>query len=157
MKTTIENTAGSDCPAATCPGFRSQDEIVAEIERIKEDDFFGFKTGDLIGYLDYEHAKEYLKPEVTAEEWKASPSDRESILKEMEEYMEFAWDKANNERGISAGRSLAHFTVWVWMIGDQDRFGDMESYQYYGKDHLRKLCDAYGWDADQWDDGRRIN
>lgn len=136
---------------------RSQDEIVAEIERIKEHDFFGFKTNDLIEYLDYDHAKQYLKPEVTAEEWKSLPSDRESILKEMEEYMEFAWDKANNERGISAGRSLAHYTVWVWMIGDQDRFGDLEEYRYYGKDHLRKICDAYGWDADKWDDGRRID
>lgn len=156
MKTITENTADIDCLAVTS-SFRSQDEIVAEIERIKEGDFFGFKTSDLIGYLDYEHAKEYLKPEVTAEEWARSPSDRESILKEMEEYMEFAWDKANKERGISAGRSLAHFTVWVWMIGDQDRFGDLERYQYYGKDHLRKLCDAYGWDADKWDDGIRIN
>jgi len=136
---------------------RSQDEIVAEIERIKDEDFFGFKIGDLIGYLDYGHAKQYLKPEATAEDWKQSPSDRESILKQMEEYMEFAWGKANDERGISAGRSLAHYTVWVWMIGDQDRFGDLERYQYYGKDNLRTICDAYGWDADNWDDGRRVN
>lgn len=136
---------------------RSQDDIVEEIERIKDDDFFGFKTGDLIGYLDYEHAKKYLKPEVMSEEWKFLPSDRESILEEMKNYMDFAWDKANNGRGISAGRSLAHYTVWTWLIGDQGRFGDLEDYQYYGKDNLRKLCDAYGWDADKWDDGIREN
>lgn len=136
---------------------RTQEEIVAEIERIKKNDFFGFKTGDLIGYLDYEHAKQYLKPEATEEEWKALPSDRESIIKEMESYMDFAWEKANNERGISAGRSMAHYSVWVWMIGDESRFGNLEEYQYYGKDNLRELCEAYGWDANKWDDGFRVN
>lgn len=136
---------------------RSQDEILAELERVQKNDFFGFKSNDLLGYLDYDHAKEYLKPEVTAEEWKASPSDRASILKEMEDYMPFAWDKANNGRGLSAGRSLAHYTVWVWMLGDQDQFGDLETYQHYGKDNLRQLCKLYGWDADKWDDGRRVN
>lgn len=157
MKPTVEKKPDTDEEAMTCSVFRSQDEIVDEIERIKEHDLFGFKTGDLIFYLDYERAKKYLKPEVTAEEWEVLPRDRESILKEMEEYMPFAWDKANSERGLSAGRSLAHFTVWVWLLGDQDRFGDLEIYQYYGKDNLRKLCDAYGWDADKWDDGRRVN
>ena len=136
---------------------RSQDEIVAEIERIKEDDFFGFKIGDLIGFLDYEHAKQYLKPEITADKWEPLPSDRESILKIMKDYMAFAWEKANDERSISASRSLAHYTAWIWMIGDESRFGDLEEYEHYGKDNLRLICDAYGWDADQWDDGRRVN
>ncbi len=136
---------------------RTQDEIVTEIERIKKDDFFGFKTTDLLGYLDFDHAKQYLKPECTEKDWEQSPSDRDSILLEMEKYMDFAWDKANNERGLSAGRSMAHYTAWVWMIGDEDKFGDLEEYQYYGKDNLRKLCETYGWDADQWDDGVRHN
>jgi hypothetical protein len=137
--------------------FRSQEQIVAKIERIKNNDFFGFKTIDLIGYLDYDHARQYLKKEYTRDDWMPNPTDRDSILKQIEEYMPFAWDKANNLRGISAGRSMAHFTIWVWMLGDEDRFDDLEDYQYYGKDNLRKICDVYGWDADQWDDGIRTN
>ena len=136
---------------------RSQADIVAELERIKSSDFFGFKTGDLLGYLDFEHAKPYLNDDAVAEKWTQAPSDRDSILNQMEEYMSFAWDKANSERSISAGRSLAHYTVWIWMIGDQGRFGDLEEYHYYGKDNLRSICDAYGWNADQWDDGIRTN
>lgn len=136
---------------------RSDEEILSEIDRLKDDDFFGFKRCDLISYLNYEQAKQFLKPEITQEKWTAEPRDRESILKQMEDYMPFAWEKANDERGISAGRSLAHFTAWIWMIGDENHFVDLEIYRYYGKDNLRKICDFYGWDADKWDDGRRVN
>lgn len=137
---------------------RTQEEIVDKLNEVKLDDFFGFKTMDLVSYLDYEHAKPCLKPECTKEDWPAAlPRDRESILQRMSEYMSFAWDKANNCRGISAARSMAHYTIWIWMIGDEDRFGNLEEYQFYGKDNLRKICDEYGWDADQWDDGVRTN
>lgn len=126
---------------------RSQDAIVAEIERIKDEDFFGFKTSDLIGYLDYEHAKPYLNPGVTKDEWHPNPQDREFTLGVMRDYMPFAWDKANNKRGLSAGRSMAHFTVWIWILGDESIFGDLETYSNYGKAHLQKICDHYGWDS----------
>ena len=35
--------------------------------------------------------------------------------------MTFAWDKANNERNLSAGRSINHFEVWLWLLGDEGR------------------------------------
>jgi hypothetical protein len=136
---------------------RTQDEIVNKIKEIEFTDFFGFKTSDLIDYLDYEHAKPYLKPEVTKDQWKIMPTDRESILKEMHEYMSFAWDKANNRRGISASRTMGHYSIWVWMLGDEEIFGNLEDYEYYGKDKLVELCEHYGWDAKQWDNGERVN
>jgi hypothetical protein len=136
---------------------RSQSEIVSRIESINEGDFFGFRTSDLVYFLDFEHAKPYLQPTVTAATWTPNPSDRDSILKAMEEYMEFAWDKANNGRGISAGRSMDHYTEWVWMLGDEDVIGDLREYEYYGKDNLVKLCEHYGWDHTKWDDGVREN
>ncbi len=136
---------------------RSQADIVSRIEAIKSTDFFGFRTSDLIGFLDFEHAKPYLKPEATAANWTAISSDRNSVLKTMEDYMDFAWEKANDCRGISAGRSMAHYTEWVWMLGDENLFGNLERYEYYGKDNLVKLCQHYGWDHTKWDDGERIN
>src|SRR6056297_1829528 len=91
---------------------RTQEQIANKIKKWQEEDIFGFKTGDLLEHLDYAHAKDFLKPEVTEEEWSEAQAElsRESILKKMEDYMEFAWDKANSCRGISAGRSLAHYT-----------------------------------------------
>ncbi len=34
---------------------------------------------------------------------------------------------------------------------------DAGDYEFYGKDNLVRICDLYGWDSSQWDDGRRVN
>ena len=134
---------------------RTNEEILQRINALRESDFFGFQTGDLIARLPFEDAKQYLKPEVSADEWKEAPRDRESLLREMSEYMEFAWGKANDGRGISAARSMAHYAAWVWLAGDD--LGDLNNYSYYGKDNLCRICAHYGWDSSLWDDGVREN
>lgn len=140
---------------------RTQDKIVARIDEIKEWDIFGFQTGDLISFLDYEHAKKYLNEDTGEDEWSEHVTDptEGNIKKTMEDYMEFAWDKANNCRGLSASRSMSHYMAWIWLLGDEEvkYFGNLESYQYYGKDNLVKICERYGWDHTQWDDGIRSN
>lgn len=134
---------------------RTQEEIVARIEALLPKDWLGFDTQDLIFALDYEHAKPYLNDAVTSESWAPEAIDRESVVARMLDYMPFAWEKANDCRGISAGRTMAHYMSWVWLAGDD--LGDLTDYQFYGKDELRRICDHYGWDADQWDDGVRTN
>ena len=136
---------------------RSQEDILARINQLKDTDFFGHQISDLVDFLEYENAKPFLKPDTTKEQWDATSSDRDTILKRMEEYMDFAWEKANDRRGLSAGRSMDHYSAWVWMLGDQDKFGDLGDYEYYGKDNLKKICDTYGWDSSKWDDGVREN
>ena len=40
---------------------RTQNEIIKRIEARKERDMFGFEWQEYVAYLDYEHAKTYLK------------------------------------------------------------------------------------------------
>lgn len=134
---------------------KTNEEIIERINELKDDDFFGFDTADLIIRLPFDLAKQYLKPEAKEEEWTQRSKDNEDIKKEMREYMSFAWGKANNCRGISAGRSMAHYTAWVWLCGDD--LGDLNDYEYYGKDNLISICEHYGWDHARWDDTRRVN
>ena len=134
---------------------RTDQEIIDRINARKEVDFFGFELTDLLIRLPFELAKPFLNPDVKGEDWKVQPRDRDSVLKEMLEYMPFAWDKANNCRGLSAVRSMSHYTAWVWLAGDD--LGDLTEYEFYGKDNLVKICDHYGWDSSQWDDGERTN
>lgn len=134
---------------------RTDAEILNRAAAIKDRDWMGTEMGDLIIRLPFNLAKPYLNETAKEEEWTVWPRDRESMLKEMLEYMPFAWEKANNGRGLSAGRSMSHYAAWVWLAGDD--LGDFHDYEYYGKDKLVMICDHYGWDHKQWDDGERSN
>jgi hypothetical protein len=134
---------------------RTQNQIVKRIEERKKGDPFAFETVCYVPFLDYEHVKPYVEDDVTAESWEPKANTRETILATMLDYMPFAWDKAKNCRGLSAGRSIAHYKAWVWLL--DDGFEVNEDYQFYGKDELRRICKQYGWNPNQWDDGIRGN
>lgn len=133
---------------------RSQDEIVARITATEGNDFLGVIRSDLLDGLDFDHAKKYLKPEVTAAEWEAARAQAKPPLDQASDYMEFAWDKANNCRGISAGRSIQHFESWLWMAG-ADGFDAVSEGEYrcYGKPLLVIAATALGLDWRALDDG----
>ena len=135
---------------------RTDAEILARIETVKERglDWLGTQRWDLVLRLPYELAKPYLKEGVGEEDWKPSPRDEEAVRAEMHDYMDFAWDKANNRRGISAGRSLAHMAAWLWLVGLNEAADAMDHYDYYGKPHLRAICEHFDWNWRKWDDER---
>ena len=142
---------------------QSQEAILMKYKNAKSQDILGFETGEYLSYLTYDNAQEFLKKEYqddekTREDWGQTPTVEES-LKAMKEYMDFAWGKAKNFRGISSDRSIRHYVAWTWLIGDEDFSTriDNSNYEYYGKDILVMICEHYGWDHEQWDDGVRAN
>jgi len=140
---------------------RTQQEILDRISEVASDDFMGFQRSDLMDFLDFENVKSFLKEGTTNDQWKESQKENteEAIKITMFEYMPFAWEKANGMRGISANRSIDHFTSWLWLYGDDEllkRFEDVE-YEHYGKEKLIIICDHFGWDWKEWDDGERTN
>lgn len=142
------------------PVQRTQEEIVNRIEELKDLDFFGFQRSDLIEYLDFEHAKPYLKDDATKEQWDKVVDEREDPVHMIKDYMEFAWEKANGCRGISAGRSLDHMKAWLWLAGEDEfleEHNHFENYEYYGKPQLIAICEKYDIDWKQYDDGVRTN
>ena len=137
------------------------ERILAEIEK-RKNEFFGWVAGDLVSYLEFNDAKPFLTPEATEADWKPRSRNEEDILAEMKKYMEFAWDKANNCRGLSANRSIEHMAAWMFMLGEYgiyDRLTDdpRDEYCYYGKPQLRAICEKYGWDWKKWDDDHWVN
>jgi hypothetical protein len=115
---------------------RTQEEIVARIKWEKEwNDFLNFAIEDLIVYLDFVHAQHYLKAEVTEESWIKSSKDPKQ---EITDYMPFAWDKANNCRGLSAGRSIDHLRAWLWLAGEDEFLTriPLTAFTYYGSSAL---------------------
>ena len=56
--------------------------------------------------------------------------------------MDFAWRKANDERGLSASRIVSHYRNWYWLLCDDSiNFSDLEdNYEPYGKPVLVEMC-----------------
>jgi hypothetical protein len=134
---------------------RTEREILDRIEARKEEDMFGFEWPYYLSGLSFDAAKKYLKPEAVAEGWEIKDAD--ALRQEAIDYMPFAWDKANNCRGISVNRSVMHYQAWLWLLGED--WGDqlMDDYEYYGKPQLVRVCEYLGLDPKQWDDGIRSN
>ena len=135
---------------------RTQQEILDRIKKRRPGDFLGFEFPYYINFLDFENAKPFLKDDTTEEKWKSAMATEGEIRAEAIRYMDFAWEKANDCRGISAGRSISHYVAWMWLLGyeNTERWLD---YEYYGKPQLIEICELLGLDYKKWDDGIRKN
>lgn len=139
---------------------RTTAEILEKINQLDSDnsDFFGFQRSGIIEYLSFDDAKLFLKEGASREKWGDVKSrTHESIKDEILSYMPFAWEKANDNRGLSAGRSINHMQAWLWMMGEDNAAEAIRGYSMYGKPQLRAICEHFGWDWKQWDDGRWTN
>lgn len=136
---------------------RTPEQIVDRIEN--HNDMFGFTTAVLLDYLPWEQAKQYLKDEGHAE-WEAKWPETyreptpENVLPVMQDYMEFALEKAENHRGISASRSVLKMTAWAWLLEDEELLQKIEEapYENYGVPKLKAICWHLGWPFpdDEW-------
>lgn len=137
---------------------RSQDEIIARMSATG-DDYFVFRSEVLVGALDYEHAKPYLKPEVTAEEW--APSEAEDALASAASYLAFAIGKIDGHRGISASRSVDKLTEYAWLLGRDDVVEAMgvADYENYGAPKVKAFAVGLGlpWPTDNAELERMAN
>lgn len=139
---------------------RTKEEIIDRIEKIKDHDIFGFETNDLVSFLPFEDAKQFCnegyldrvsKGEITYEQ-------QTDPIKEIKDYMDFAWEKANNCRGNSAFRSICHLKAWLWLAGWSEQEVDaLDNYSWYGKDKLVMICKKLGIDWKKYDDGNWRN
>ena len=149
---------------------RTQDAIAARVLEIQKSgaDIFGAEQIDLGFYLDFEHAKPHLQDGVTEQEWiESQEKTRKKFLEEsglemtpeneLRSYMDFAWEKANGRRGLSANRSLFHMRAWLWLEGVPWADEVFDDYQFYGKPALVRICEHYGIDWRALDDDRWTN
>lgn len=124
---------------------RTQQEILAKMEEVKSIDIFGVIQSDLIDYLDFNNAKQFLQEGVKEHEWNENYPKSDPAA-EIREYLPFAWKKANDCRGLSAARSLMHLHAWLWLMGKDDLVTKLDDYQYYGKPQLVMCGKLVGFD-----------
>lgn len=130
----------------------TQEDILAKIEEVASDDWLGTQREDLMIALDYQHMRPFLKEGVTEDEWGQRFVTVEDVKNHAKDYLVFAMGKADNHRGISAGRSIDHFRTWAWLTGDAAFIKAVEDADYpnYGAPILKAV--AVALDAkDVWD------
>jgi len=128
---------------------RPQQEILDRVRALNlgppADDFLGFRREVLIGALGYEHAKAWLKDDVTVEAWQPLTTDEE-VLGAAAGYLVFAWEKAVGHRGISANRSVSKLAEYAWLLGRDDLVEQMDAapYPQYGVPKLVVVAEGLG-------------
>jgi len=129
---------------------KTQDEIVERYELRKHGDWLGFEVKEYFYALDLEHARPYFKEGADETKFVDPAYTDETVWEMMRDYMPFAREKADNERGISASRSILHYIAWIWLLGDDD-FGEIvereykDNYHSYGKPILAMIEREYGF------------
>ncbi len=130
--------------ASTTP--RTPSAIVARYQAVKGDDVFGFKADVLFSSLAFEHAAPFLKPTVTPDEWEAPTLDADVLRQQAVDYLAFAFGKAADHRGLSAGRSVDKLTEYAWLLGSDEVVAAMDDapYPQYGVPKLAAFAAGFG-------------
>lgn len=123
---------------------RSQDEILARAEAA--DDCFGWAREVLLTRLDYDHVKPYLNDDVTADDWAACVAKTGTLAEEITGYYRFALGKIEDERGISAERSVIKLREMAWLAGRDDVAAAMDAAPYpeYGAPKVAAFAARFG-------------
>jgi len=127
---------------------RTPAEITARIEEIKGEDFLGFRSQVLVASLPFEEAQAGGWPAegVTAERWAEFVHvTEEEITKAAIDYLEFAFGKAEDHRGISANRSVEKMGEFAWLLCRDDVESAMEQADYaqYGVPVLVAFAESF--------------
>jgi hypothetical protein len=105
---------------------------------------FNAEGGDMFGF-----GKEVLGtylPENYEDKDKIPDFEEEVVRNDMLDYLDFAFGKALDHRGLSAGRSVIKLAKWAWILDRQDLvdFAEDESnYANYGVPVLKRFAQAF--------------
>lgn len=71
----------------------------------------------------------------------------ENILQQLKADVQFGWQKAQNERGISS--SFMYEVVKAWCKVLENEFADFDDYAPYGKPLFRAVANKYGFELEE--------
>lgn len=71
---------------------------------------------------------------------------KENVLKQLEEDVSFAFEKALNQRGLSAGLMFDVVMMWNWILEDGLENWNTNEYAQYGLPLFKATAIKYGFD-----------
>ena len=93
-----------------------------------------------------------LKEGVTEEEWNKNVKEftKENILAQLEKDVDFGFEKALGQRGISAGLMVEVVRMWNWIL--EEGLEDFNEYPMYGLPIFKATAIKYGFENPIGDD-----
>ena len=122
-------------------------KTLKEIEDKIEDDLKNSVESMMISLSSGIHPLMYYVKKYLIEGAEPDILNRENVIDKMQNYINFAYEKAYDQRGISASRSMWKFSQWLWVLDDDEM--DCENYDNYGIGVLDQIVSKYGLDTTQ--------
>lgn len=118
-------------------------KTLEEIKKKIEEDFSDGTEQIFIGMSHGIHPLMVFHPDFYKDEYKNDVIllTEENVIKEMQSYINFAIEKAENQRGLSANRSIWKFQKWLWVLEDKE-IVDFD-FDDYGMNLLLRIIKKY--------------
>lgn len=129
---------------------RDDDEIIRYYQKIKPHDAWGIFGTEFLIRVPLAKAERFMSKDHgwTPETWEAAmhKKDHESVVAEIEDFFQFAWEKAITHRGLSSSKSIHYFLSWAWLLNDMELFAYLmapQNYANYGCPMLLAVAQKY--------------
>lgn len=129
----------------------TQDQVLEAVKLRSRDN--QRQSCDMLDARDYSRLSEFFpvedwevfgfKLKDGAEKPAITPWTEENIKSRMAKDLDFAFDKALGQRGISASLMYETMKTWMWVLGDEE-LSDFDNYPMYGLPLLKAISVKYG-------------
>lgn len=132
---------------------RTEEEIIRYYTKVQPIDVFGIWGTELLMRLPFKKARPFLAKDHGWDEetWNRTSRkfklDKESLIAEMEDFIQFGTEHAVMHHGIGAAKSIIHYLVWLWLLNDMVLFSyliDQKNYPNFGSPMLYAVMQEYG-------------
>lgn len=137
---------------------RTDEEVLKKIEELHHfrfRDFAGHFRRELILTLTYHDARKLITEDIKHGDWDDLQLDRhpEAVLERLKKSIPDCWQTANRREPVPAMAMMQRVSAMLWLLGEDDVVTALQDHTYFGKAHLRSICEYYDWPWKKWDDG----
>lgn len=127
---------------------------IEEILSYESQSFDGRDLNRLADFMTVEQMQKFDLEVSNPDGWKTEELTRENVLKRLESDLAFAFEKALNKRGLSAGLMYGVVKMWMWVLDEHDDLVNWSdgNYAQYGLPYLKAVALRYGLPNEIGDD-----
>lgn len=127
---------------------------IEEILKYESQSFDGRDLNRLADFMTVEQMQKFDLEVSNPDGWKTEELTRENVLKRLESDLAFAFEKALNKRGLSAGLMYGVVKMWMWVLDEHDDLVNWsdDNYAQYGLPYLKAVALRYGLPNEIGDD-----